>query len=188
MIRKFNKNKKTYHCGNFFAGMIPKEPEIQQTSSSGVSSISSPDSCWGALWAALLADEQVCSGCEPWRYEQGGKTDPVSTGCSSCPSSPERAAGEMAVGAAPALWRQGMEGGGQCFTTEHKKNSCLAWIAQKDPKVSLLSEPKTWHAVSKQGGMLSSVCKQHHNPALPPLTRPSSVGSLSLFGEYPPGN
>ena len=49
---------------------------MEQTSCFSVSS-GALGCCWGALWAALLADEQVCSGREPRRCEHGGKIDPV---------------------------------------------------------------------------------------------------------------
>lgn len=76
---------------------------MQQTSSNSVSSVASVCS-QGALWAALLADVQVCSGHE---MEHGGETDPVSTGCSFCPTALlKRAAGEMAVGTALTAWRK----------------------------------------------------------------------------------
>lgn len=82
---------------------------MQQTSINSVSSVASVG-CWGALWAALLADEQVCSGCEPWRYEQEiwRRDRPCQHWVPLLPlSTPERAAGEMAVGAAPTPWREG---------------------------------------------------------------------------------
>lgn len=117
----------------------------------------------GSLWAALLADVQVCSGCEPWRYQHGGETDPVSTGCSSCPTallkglqgdgsgscSYPTETGKGGLGSlslpagsgiftfpqSPAPILAGItEGGRQRFTTGHKKIAHLLGLLRRTQK------------------------------------------------------
>lgn len=185
----------------FFSGMFPKEHEMEQTSCFSVSS-GPLGCCWGALWAALLADKQVCSGWEPLRHECGGETDPISPGCpghSSCPPTlleglrrrwwwelllshgegegpwrrqllPTSGQRDVVLSPRPSThccWDHG--GWGVTASPQGTKNSSPGWKSSGGSKrTSFLYEPKIQGTGPKQGRMLCSGWKQHHNPTYHP--------------------
>lgn len=187
---------------------------MQQTSSNSVSSVASA-SCWGALWAALLADEQVCSGCEPWRCEHGGETDPVTAGCPSCPTAllkglqgkwqwelllphGERVRGPWQLFPVSKQWdirispkpstHSCRHHGGWETTPHHRAQNrapLLGLLRRTQKRLLCRSQRFGGLAQSKVG--CSAPARSSTIPCLLPLTRPSSVRGLSLFGEYPPG-